>query len=258
MSLRTSYTLLAPVYDWVVGPALRRARRNSLARLRDTGPSHILINGIGTGLDLPLLPAVHRYTALDLTRAMLSRAVTRNTALDVQWVQGDSQHLPFRDGAFDHVLLHLILAIVPDTPLALREAARVIRTGGRLFVLDKFLRRGESALLRRMLNPLARRIATRTNVVFEDALAAVPGLRLLSDEPVLAGGWFRMITLEKTADQDARGPSSSSSSSSRRGQVSQTMPTSSATATAASIRNHINPLIAPRPVLKIADAFRSL
>lgn len=254
MSLRTSYTLLAPVYDWVVGPALRRARRNSLARLRDTGQSHILINGIGTGLDLPLLPATHRYTALDLTRAMLRRAVSRNTALDVQWVQGDSQHLPFRDGAFDHVLLHLILAIVPDTQLALREAARVIRPGGRLFVLDKFLRRGESALLRRMVNPLAQRIATRTNVVFEDALAAVPGLRLLSDEPALAGGWFRMITVEKTADQDAPG----SSSSSRRGQVSQTMPNSSATATAASIRNHINPLIAPRPVLKIADAFHSL
>ncbi len=245
MSLRTSYTLIAPVYDWVVGPALARARRKSLARLEDIRGSHILINGIGTGLDLPLLPATHRYTALDLTRAMLKRALARRGQLDLQWVQGDSQHLPFHDGAFDHVLLHLILAIVPDTRQALGEAARVVKPGGLIFVLDKFLRRGETAWLRRLLNPLARRIATRTDVVFEDALAGVRGLRVIDDQTALAGGWFRMITLEKSASQD----SPDSSSSSRRGQVSQTMPTSSATATAASIKYHINPLIVSGPIL---------
>lgn len=244
MSLRTSYTLIAPFYDLLVGPALARARASSLARLPRSGGAHILVNGIGTGLDLPLLPAVHRYTALDLNRAMLEKALPRCGTLDLQWVQGDSQQLPFRTDAFDHVLLHLILAIVPDTRLALREAARVVKTGGRLFVLDKFLRPGESAWLRRLLNPLARRIATRTDVVFEEALAAVPGLTVIADEPAMAGGWFRMITLEKTAGQGLP-ESSASSSASRRGQVSQTMPPSNATAAAASIKYHINPLIAP-------------
>lgn len=245
MSLRTSYTLLAPVYDVFVGPALQRARANSLERLPRTGNANILLNGIGTGLDLPLLPSTHCYTALDLTRAMLRKARSRAGQLNLQWTQGDSQQLPFRNGSFDHVLLHLILAIVPDTRAALREAARVLRTGGRLFVLDKFLRPGEPARLRRMLNPLVRHIATRTDVVFEDVLADATGLAVIADEPALAGGWFRMITLEKTGDQDL--PDSSSSSSCR-GQVSQTMPPSRATAAAASIRYHINPLIVPAPV----------
>lgn len=243
MSLRTSYTLIAPFYDWLVGPAFSRVRVASLARLPRSGDAHILVNGIGTGLDLPLLPPMHRYTALDLNRAMLEKALPRGSNLDLQWVQGDSQCLPFRTGVFDHVLLHLILAIVPDTQRALREAARVVKIGGLLFVLDKFLRRGETAWLRRMINPLARRIATRTDVIFEDALAGVHGLRVIDDRPALAGGWFRMITLEKTAVQDLPDPSASSSS--RRGQVSQTMPPSNAMATAASIRYHINPLIAP-------------
>lgn len=251
MSLRSSYTLIAPFYDRVVGPALDRARKKSLARLPGTGGAHILLNGIGTGLDLPLLPPAHRYTALDLTDAMLAHALPRGAALDVQWVQGDSQRLPFHAAAFDHALLHLILAIVPDTRAALCEAARVVKVGGRLFVLDKFLRPGESAWLRRMLNPLARRIATRTDVVFEDVLAGVRELRMIDDQPALAGGWFRMITLEKialeaTADQDL--PDSSVSSSSRCGQVSQTTPPSNTTATAASIRYHANPLISPCPV----------
>jgi len=243
MSLRTSYTLIAPIYDWLIGPALGRVRAQSLARLPRSGGAHILLNGIGTGLDLPLLPATHHYTALDLTRAMLQKALPRGGHLDLQWTQGDSQRLPFRNAAFDHVLLHLILAIVPDTRAALREAARVVKAGGRLFILDKFLRQGEAAWLRRMINPLAQQIATRTNVVFEDALAGMNELRVIADEPVMAGGWFRMITLEKTAAQGL--PDSSESSSSRRGQVSQTIPPSNATATAASIRYHINPLIAP-------------
>lgn len=251
MSLRSSYTLLAPVYDWLVGPALARARAHSLARLPVDG-ARILLNGIGTGLDLPLLPHAHRYTALDLTRAMLDKALPRSGVLEIAWVQGDSQRLPFRDGSFDHVLLHLILAIVPDTRAALHEAARVLRNGGRLFVLDKFLRRGEAAPLRRMLNPLMRRIATRTDVVFEDVLDGVAGLRVLDDQPALAGGWFRMITLEKTAAQDL--PDTSESSSSRRGHVSQTMPTSNRTAIAASIKNHIKPLIACHPLPGSVDA----
>lgn len=250
MSLRSSYTLLAPVYDWLVSPALASARARSLARLPAKN-ARILLNGVGTGLDLPLLQAAHSYTALDLTRAMLDKARPRRGTLDVQWVQGDSQRLPFLSGSFDHVLLHLILAIVPDTRAALREAARVVRIGGRLFVLDKFLRRGESAPLRRLINPLLRRIATRTDVVFEDALAGVDGLRVIDDQPAMAGGWFRMITLEKTAAQDLP---DSSESSSRRGQVSQTIPTSSSTATATSIRNHINPLIAPRLLSEYVDA----
>ncbi len=240
MSLRTSYTLIAPFYDWVVGPALDQARKKSLARLPCSGEAHILLNGIGTGLDLPLLPALHQYTAFDLTRAMLKQALPRGGNLNLHWVQGDSQQLPFRNGSFDHALLHLILAIVPDTQSALREAARVVKTGGRIFILDKFLRPGQSAWLRRMFNPLARRIATRTDVIFENALDGMRNLRVIDDVPAMAGGWFRMITLEKTSDQDFP-----DSSSSRRGQVSQTMPTSNPTATAASIKYHINPLIAP-------------
>lgn len=255
MSLRTSYTLLAPVYDWLIGPALCRVRAQSLTRLPHAG-THILINGAGTGLDLPLLPQSNRYTALDLTRAMINKAHSRRGSLDLQWVQGDSQRLPFRDNSFDHVLLHLILAIVPDSRAALGEAARVLRSGGRVFVLDKFLRRGETAPLRRLFNPLMRRIATRTDVVFEDVLAGTPGLRVIDDHPAMAGGWFRMITLEKTAAQaqDLPGESSSSSSLPGRGQVSQTIPTSSDTATATSNKNQINPLIAPRLLPGFADA----
>lgn len=197
MSLKHSYTLIAPLYDAIIRAPLEHLRVRSLAGLPQDRSARILVNGIGTGLDLPHLPAMHRYVGIDLTAAMLRRTRPRIGKLDLALVQGDSQRLPFGDACFDYAVLHLILAVVPDGTAALREAARVLKPGGRIFLLDKFLKRGESALARRLLNPLASRIATRTDVVFEDLAMQVPELTVLQDHPAMLGGWFRLIQLEK-------------------------------------------------------------
>ena len=157
----------------------------------------MLVNGVGSGLDLPLLPPGHRYVGLDLTRAMLARSLGRAGVLDFSAVQGDSLALPFRDASFDFAVLHLIVAVVPDATRALAETARVVRRGGGILILDKFLKRGQSAPLRRLLNPLAAGVATRLDVVFEDALERVPGLSVVTDEPAAAAGWFRIIRLQR-------------------------------------------------------------
>jgi ubiquinone/menaquinone biosynthesis C-methylase UbiE len=159
--------------------------------------AEIFLNGVGTGLDLPYLSKKHRYTALDLTPAMMKRAAPRAHGFDITWTQGDSERLPFRDDAFDYAVLHLIIAVVAHPARALAEAARVVRAGGTLLVFDKFLERGAAAPLRRALSPLAGAIATRTDVVFETLLESVPQLRVVSDEPALARGWFRRIRLER-------------------------------------------------------------
>jgi len=196
MSLRRSYALLAPVYDLAVDRATRQIRRNSLEQLpRQAG--RILLAGIGTGLDLPHLPQRHRYVGLDLTGAMLRRALPRTRNLDFQAVQGDVHRLPFGDASFDGVVAHLILAVVPQPAHCLAEIGRVLKPGGEALILDKFLLRGQAAPLRRLLNPLARRVATRLDVVFEDLLDEVAGLACVDDRPVLAGGWFRQIRLRR-------------------------------------------------------------
>lgn len=200
--LRLSYSLIAPIYDLVVSRPLLRARTQTLRTLPTEQKRKVLLSGIGTGLDLPLLPKLHHYTALDFNAAMLSRARLRGTrlrdeGLQVEWVLGDSMALPFANAYFDHVVLHLILAVVPQPARCLSEAARVLKSGGTVIILDKFLRPQQTALLRRALNPLSRRIATRMDVVFEDVLREVQQLQLVSDVPLLAGGWFRGIVLQK-------------------------------------------------------------
>jgi phosphatidylethanolamine/phosphatidyl-N-methylethanolamine N-methyltransferase len=197
VSLERSYTLLAPFYDLVAGPAFGRARQASLTALHEARGRDVFLDGVGTGLDLAYLPPTHRYTTLDLTGAMLRRALPRARGLDIAWTRGNSEALPFRDEAFDYVVLHLIIAVVPHPDRAFVEAARVVKAGGTVLLFDKFLAPDERAPLRRMLNPFASRIATRMDVVFETLLERTPRLRIVSDEPQLARGWFRRIRLEK-------------------------------------------------------------
>ncbi len=197
MSLKTTYRYFAPLYDAMIARASAEARRRSLATLAAAPAQDVLISGAGTGLAFPFLPGHHSYTALDLTAAMQARSLERARGLRMSWVRGDSMALPFADRSFDAVVLHLILAVVPQPHHCLTEAARVLRPGGSVLVFDKFLRRGQLAPVRRLLTPLSSRVATRLDVVFEDVLENVPQLRLLSDEPVLARGWFRLIALRK-------------------------------------------------------------
>jgi ubiquinone/menaquinone biosynthesis C-methylase UbiE len=199
LSLKHTYTIWSPIYDLFVDRASRAPRQRSLERLGNVHGQEILLPGIGSGLDLPHLPAGARYHGIDLTPAMLARArhLAESLNLEIQLQEGDAMALPFEDDRFDAVVLHLILAVVPDPARAFAEAVRVARPGARLLILDKFLRPGQRAPLRRLINPVISRLATRTGVVFEDLLERHDNLRLIEDRPALAGGWFRYIMLEK-------------------------------------------------------------
>ncbi len=197
MSLKTSYRFIAPFYDLVIARASANARRRSLTRLAPQRDQRVLVSGAGTGLDFPFLPPQHDYVALDLTAAMLNRSRSRASGLHMEWVQGDSMALPFADESFDWVVLHLIVAVVPEPRNCLTEAARVLKPGGRALLFDKFLRRKQRALVRRALSPFSRQVATQLDVVFEDVLETVPQLHLISDEPALVNGWFRLIEMQK-------------------------------------------------------------
>jgi ubiquinone/menaquinone biosynthesis C-methylase UbiE len=161
----------------------------------------VLIAGAGTGGDLPYLPAGVRVTAVDLTPAMVRRTRGRATVLglDVDAHVMDAQALDVPAGAFDAVILHLILAVASDPNEILRETARVLVPNGRAVVFDKFAAdAGPLSLTRRLANlvtaPLATDVTRRLG-----PLVAESGLELVHREDAGFGGFFQVALLRRGA-----------------------------------------------------------
>ena len=194
---RVRYTLLAPLYDRVAG--FRPQRRRSIELLAPQAGERILVDGCGTGADLAFLPPDVEVTATDLTPAMVERTRRRARALGrtVDARVMDAQALEFADGSFDAVVLHLILAVVPDPVAAVREAARVLRPGGRAVVFDKWVPdAAHPSLARRAANLVARVVATEITRKL-GPLADAAGLAVEHREPAGAGGFFSIALLRK-------------------------------------------------------------
>jgi ubiquinone/menaquinone biosynthesis C-methylase UbiE len=197
---RLRYTVWAPAYDAIARAAgFDIARRLSIDRLRLASGDRVLIVGAGTGLDLDFLPSNVHVTAIDVTPAMLKHLDRRaaSTGRSVTARIMDARQLAFPDSSFDAVVMHLILAVMPQPERGLSEAVRVLKPGGRIAVFDKFLRDEERpSLKRRLLNAIAKPLFSDLNRRLAPLMA---GTRLVieNDEPVAFGGTYRVVTLMK-------------------------------------------------------------
>ncbi|NIA67500.1 metalloregulator ArsR/SmtB family transcription factor [Pelagibius litoralis] len=102
--------------------------------------SDLLDVGTGTGRILEILAGqVERAVGIDLSpdmlmiaRSKLERARLRNCVVR----KGDMYNLPAATGSFDAVTVHQVLHYAERPAQAIEEAARVLRPGGRLFIVD--------------------------------------------------------------------------------------------------------------------------
>lgn len=112
-----------------------------LSALIDEEPvSELLDIGTGTGRILEILAAkVGHAVGIDmspdmlmLARSKLERARLRNCVVR----KGDMHHLPLDERSFDAVTIHQVLHYAERPSKAIQEAARVLRPGGRVFIID--------------------------------------------------------------------------------------------------------------------------
>ncbi len=96
--------------------------------------------GTGTGRILELLaPRVRQGLGVDASRSMLALARSRLAGPDFAHCGvrlADMYRLPLATGSFDIVVMQMVLHHAEDPDLVLAEAARVLRPGGRLLLID--------------------------------------------------------------------------------------------------------------------------
>ncbi len=117
-------------------------RRATVRALRLPGSARVADLACGTGdLCRELARAGYRPIGFDFSLGMLEHA-----RADAPFVAADVLRLPLRDGSVDGATCGFALRNVVDLPAFLREAARVVRRGGRVAMLETS--RPDNAVLR--------------------------------------------------------------------------------------------------------------
>ena len=111
-----------------------------LAELDGQQFDRIVDLGTGTGRMLTLLaPLAREAEGLDLSHHMLTVAranLNRAEARNARVRQGDVTDTPFETASADLVIVHQVLHYLEDPEAVLTEAARILKPGGRLMVID--------------------------------------------------------------------------------------------------------------------------
>ena len=123
----------------------------------------VLEIGFGSGLNVRWYPPeVTSVTAIEPSDLgwQLSERRRARTTLTIERAGLDGQRLDLPDESHDSALVTFSLCTIPDPLLALREARRVLRPGGRLHVLEHGLAPDETVRRwQRRLEPLQRAVA---------------------------------------------------------------------------------------------------
>jgi demethylmenaquinone methyltransferase/2-methoxy-6-polyprenyl-1,4-benzoquinol methylase len=164
------FAAIAPSYDlnnrlhslWMDQSWRRKAVKLSHLKATDT----VVDVACGTGdLTLQFARALGplrngQIVGIDFTHEMLPIAERKSTGIPISWFNGDAQSLPLADTSADVISIAFGIRNVATPLLALREFHRVLRSGGRVIILEFSL--PTNPVLRKLYNFYFRHILPRT------------------------------------------------------------------------------------------------
>ena len=172
----------------------RRWRRAVVDAVAPQRGERVLDLAAGTGTSSePFVSAGATVVPCDFSLGMLG--VGKRTRPGLAFTAGDATRLPFADASFDAVTISFGLRNVVDPDTALREMARVTRSGGRLVVCEfshptsRPFRTVYVEYLMRALPPVARLVSSNPDayVYLAESIRAWPDQAALASRIAVAG-----------------------------------------------------------------------
>ena len=144
--IKSMFKKVAPSYDKgndVLSVGIHHQWRKKLVKLSQVSPGMSVLDcATGTGdLAIAFKKAVGpsgNVIGTDFSEDMLLTAPAKAKAqdLDIQYQTADVMNLPFQDGQFDRVSISFGIRNVQDPQKAIREMARVTKSGGQILILE--------------------------------------------------------------------------------------------------------------------------
>ena len=136
--VRRHYDRSAGSYDRIISWAEKALFGGAREWVCLQARGEVLEIAVGTGRNFPFYPEGVRLSGIELSPKMLdlARRRARELGRDADLRVGDAHNLPYPDASFDTVIVTLALCTIPDHRRALAEAARVLRPGGELLLLE--------------------------------------------------------------------------------------------------------------------------
>lgn len=142
------FTIIAPIFDFAMnlsghnkalvelGEKIEEELENILKTAAQNEPKKLLDLGGGTGELAKYLPEALEITVADPSKAMLKKAKNKEFAQNLKAVLADGADLPFADNSFDYLTISDALHHFREVEAALSEARRVLKPGGKIYILD--------------------------------------------------------------------------------------------------------------------------
>src|SRR3954468_12613905 len=132
------YDLLNHLLSLNIDKGWRRKVSSEIADILRIEKAVVLDVACGTG-DLSLELKRNAKAAVvgtDFCRPMLKIANEKSGQINLPYVEADAMNLPFNDGEFDAVTIAFGLRNLPNFETGLKELFRIVKTGGKLIVLE--------------------------------------------------------------------------------------------------------------------------
>ncbi len=192
---RRRYDRIAPFYDLMELMNERRMRPWREKLWAQVPPARVLEVGVGTGKNFEYHPRNAHMTGIDFSQRMLERARHRAAELNdpIELRQMDAQVMELPDASFDEAVATCVFCSVPNPVLGLQEVKRVVKPGGRVFLMEH-MRHANPIVGKLMdaLNPLARLMGPDINRRTLDNVRAA-GLEIEHVQDLGMGGIFKLI-----------------------------------------------------------------
>lgn len=134
-STATFYNNISFLYP-AINYFLKAHRKVLIEEVNSALPGKLLEIGVGNGSHLPLYRA-HQITGIDISKAMLNKA-QRFKGEHTRLLLMNGESLMFPEACFDYVVLCHVLAVAQNPDQLLEQVYKVLKPGGKLFILNHF------------------------------------------------------------------------------------------------------------------------